>query len=244
MNQSSSSVINYTDVVFFFSSRRRHTRYWRDWSSDVCSSDLGAVLGEVGLFAATHLMGVVGFALGPVAAVGGLLLLVRVLSGRVALGVLLFLVAVATTLAARIPARLRFASEAYTEAGGVVGSGLYGAVDWAGGSIGAALALLLLYALGLSLLTGVTPTAAANSVRGGLETLLAWLRERRESRSAEREVRSARPSGTVDYPEEVPPLPEPPYEPEDVSETEKTRELDRKSTRLNSSHANISYAVF
>src|SRR3712207_7696204 len=23
-----------------FSSRRRHTRYWRDWSSDVCSSDL------------------------------------------------------------------------------------------------------------------------------------------------------------------------------------------------------------
>src|SRR3712207_988986 len=29
----------------FFSSRRRHTRYWRNWSSDVCSSDLrnGAV---------------------------------------------------------------------------------------------------------------------------------------------------------------------------------------------------------
>src|ERR1035437_11162048 len=26
---------------WFFSSRRRHTRYWRDWSSDVCSSDLG-----------------------------------------------------------------------------------------------------------------------------------------------------------------------------------------------------------
>src|SRR5207245_5171215 len=25
---------------FFFSSRRRHTRYYRDWSSDVCSSDL------------------------------------------------------------------------------------------------------------------------------------------------------------------------------------------------------------
>src|SRR5438445_92669 len=29
-------------AYFFFSSRRRHTRYWRDWSSDVCSSDLGA----------------------------------------------------------------------------------------------------------------------------------------------------------------------------------------------------------
>src|SRR3712207_8616480 len=28
------------DNLFFFSSRRRHTRYWRDWSSDVCSSDL------------------------------------------------------------------------------------------------------------------------------------------------------------------------------------------------------------
>src|SRR3712207_7426700 len=28
---------------FFFSSRRRHTRYWRDWSSDVCSSDLAFV---------------------------------------------------------------------------------------------------------------------------------------------------------------------------------------------------------
>src|SRR2546429_3967286 len=32
----SSSII----VFFFFSSRRRHTRCSRDWSSDVCSSDL------------------------------------------------------------------------------------------------------------------------------------------------------------------------------------------------------------
>src|SRR3712207_7371957 len=32
-------------VGVFFSSRRRHTRYWRDWSSDVCSSDLGRSLG-------------------------------------------------------------------------------------------------------------------------------------------------------------------------------------------------------
>src|SRR3712207_1889700 len=30
----------YVMFFFFFSSRRRHTRYWRDWSSDVCSSDL------------------------------------------------------------------------------------------------------------------------------------------------------------------------------------------------------------
>src|SRR5690606_40490258 len=27
-------------IYFFFSSRRRHTRFSRDWSSDVCSSDL------------------------------------------------------------------------------------------------------------------------------------------------------------------------------------------------------------
>src|SRR5690606_40833619 len=30
-------------LVFFFSSRRRHTRFSRDWSSDVCSSDLALV---------------------------------------------------------------------------------------------------------------------------------------------------------------------------------------------------------
>src|SRR5438874_9297439 len=31
---------------FFFSSRRRHTRSLRDWSSDVCSSDLREITGE------------------------------------------------------------------------------------------------------------------------------------------------------------------------------------------------------
>src|SRR5256885_5122700 len=29
-------------MLFFFSSRRRHTRLQGDWSSDVCSSDLAA----------------------------------------------------------------------------------------------------------------------------------------------------------------------------------------------------------
>src|SRR5690606_40154986 len=29
--------------LFFFSSRRRHTRFSRDWSSDVCSSDLSTL---------------------------------------------------------------------------------------------------------------------------------------------------------------------------------------------------------
>src|SRR5690606_41011685 len=35
------TTINLTYRYFFFSSRRRHTRFSRDWSSDVCSSDLG-----------------------------------------------------------------------------------------------------------------------------------------------------------------------------------------------------------
>src|SRR5207249_3861656 len=35
-------------LKFFFSSIRRHTRSKRDWSSDVCSSDLSLRLGESG----------------------------------------------------------------------------------------------------------------------------------------------------------------------------------------------------
>src|SRR5438105_6466186 len=34
----------FTSMSFVFSSRRRHTRSTRDWSSDVCSSDLVAVV--------------------------------------------------------------------------------------------------------------------------------------------------------------------------------------------------------
>src|SRR5256886_2151108 len=37
----------YTALLFFFSSRRRHTRFDCDWSSDVCSSDLGGEGGGV-----------------------------------------------------------------------------------------------------------------------------------------------------------------------------------------------------
>src|SRR2546430_11748716 len=32
-------------MFFFFSSRRRHTRFDCDWSSDVCSSDLPSLIG-------------------------------------------------------------------------------------------------------------------------------------------------------------------------------------------------------
>src|SRR3989337_266984 len=39
--------------VFFFSSRRRHTRCYRDWSSDVCSSDLTRLNSSDGIRDAT-----------------------------------------------------------------------------------------------------------------------------------------------------------------------------------------------
>src|SRR5204862_3380542 len=38
-----STSITWLSCIFFFSSRRRHTRSLRDWSSDVCSSDLVAL---------------------------------------------------------------------------------------------------------------------------------------------------------------------------------------------------------
>src|SRR3712207_9538140 len=48
-------------LCFFFSSRRRHTRYWRDWSSDVCSSNLARRVEHVALeplvAAGEHLLG-------------------------------------------------------------------------------------------------------------------------------------------------------------------------------------------
>src|SRR5205085_3339711 len=36
-------------LIFFFSSRRRHTRFDCDWSSDVCSSDLDALYASCAL---------------------------------------------------------------------------------------------------------------------------------------------------------------------------------------------------
>src|SRR3989442_6937226 len=46
-------------VSFFFSSRRRHTRCGRDWSSDVCSSDLhvGAIRHPDMPFSVDNLLG-------------------------------------------------------------------------------------------------------------------------------------------------------------------------------------------
>src|SRR5690606_29714692 len=44
-------------VYFFFSSRRRHTRFSRDWSSDVCSSDLAKTHATGAVNAALHAVG-------------------------------------------------------------------------------------------------------------------------------------------------------------------------------------------
>src|SRR5438309_3380035 len=41
-------VVCFYSFFFFFSSRRRHTRWNCDWSSDVCSSDLGAPIASCG----------------------------------------------------------------------------------------------------------------------------------------------------------------------------------------------------
>src|SRR5690606_29633320 len=41
-------------IIFFFSSRRRHTRFSRDWSSDVCSSDLIGALSVLGEYQNLH----------------------------------------------------------------------------------------------------------------------------------------------------------------------------------------------
>src|SRR2546430_9542686 len=53
---------------FFFSSRRRHTRFDCDWSSDVCSSDLSAhrelfnrIAGAVIVFFGAVLLGLIRF---------------------------------------------------------------------------------------------------------------------------------------------------------------------------------------
>src|SRR2546421_8729043 len=54
------------DCFFFFSSRRRHTRSDRDWSSDVCSSDLNTDFADVKMImtnAGSSLMGI-GYASG------------------------------------------------------------------------------------------------------------------------------------------------------------------------------------
>src|SRR5690625_7362441 len=51
------AVVLRIQLSFFSSSRRRHTRWPRDWSSDVCSSDLDDHLGRQELLAGDRFQG-------------------------------------------------------------------------------------------------------------------------------------------------------------------------------------------
>ena len=167
----------------------------------------GAFLGEAGLFVARNLLGEAGLALAPLAALGGLLLLLDRLPGRAVVGTALLLAGVATTFGAAMPRRLLFEAEAYPDAGGAVGSAVYYTVDLVGGSIGTVLALAFLYVLGLSLVTGISFAAALTATRDGVihlaeharsfgQNLRESLRDGREPRQdkppAKRERQAAR----------------------------------------------------
>jgi S-DNA-T family DNA segregation ATPase FtsK/SpoIIIE len=119
-------------------------------------SGRGAFLGDAGSWIVTQLFGLPGLALAPIAAVAGLLLLIDRLPGRVVAGVVLLLLAAAATFAASLQRGQMFSGRHYPEAGGILGSGLYWGVQGVGGAIAAGLVIGLLYALGLSLLTGVS----------------------------------------------------------------------------------------
>ena len=146
----------------------------------------GAFLGEAGLAAAKGLMGIFGLALAPLAMlVGSLLLLLEQLPRRRTLGATLLLLAGATTLAATLPEELRFDAATYPDHGGLLGSGLYTAIERAGGFVGAIFTLGALYALGFSLLAGVTLRVFARGMGDGARSLYvrlaAVLREKQSS---------------------------------------------------------------
>ncbi|HEY6714392.1 MAG TPA: DNA translocase FtsK [Rubrobacter sp.] len=149
------------------------------------ASGRGAFLGDAGSFVTAQLFGRVGLALAPLAAVAGLLLLLGRLRGGAVTGAALLLLAGAATFAAALPPRHLFSAGHYPETGGILGSGLYAGVQWAAGSIGAALAIALLYAIGLSLLTGVSFAAALAALKTVAEKVVGLARglwEKREGR--------------------------------------------------------------
>ena len=155
------------------------------------ASGRGAFLGDAGSWVVTHLLGLPGLALAPVAAVAGLLLLIDRLPGRVVAGVVLLLLAAAATFAATLQRGQMFSGRHYPEAGGILGSALYWGVQGIGGAIAAGLVIGLLYALGLSLVTGVSfarAFGALGSAGGKLAGLIgglpARIREGRERRPA------------------------------------------------------------
>ncbi|CAN5588813.1 hypothetical protein BH24ACT18_BH24ACT18_06720 [soil metagenome] len=185
-------------------------------------SGRGAFLGEAGLYVARGLLGDVGPALAPLAVAGGVLLVLDRLPGRAVFGATLLLLGVASTLAAAMPRRLLFANEAYREAGGVLGSAVYYAVDSVGGGIGSVLALALFFTLGLSLLTGVGFGAALLGARDGLASVAERLRGLGERLRASRQTTGdgeRREPRARDLHEELPPEPVAPPPPEDEKPT-------------------------
>ena len=128
----------------------------------------GAFLGEAGLVATTHLAGLIGYALAPLMALVGALLLLGRLPQRRILGVGLVLLAGAATLAAALPAELRFNTAVYPDSGGLLGSGLYATIHTVGGSVGAALVLVALCTAGLSLSLGISVGTAIRVLSHGV----------------------------------------------------------------------------
>ena len=150
----------------------------------------GALLGKISLVAATHLVGMIGFVLPPLAALAGSFMLLGRLGRRRTLGAVLLLLAGSTTLAATLPSELRFDAAAYPNRGGFLGSILYAATYQIGGSVGAAFALGFLYAAGLYLLTGFTLIAVVEAIGEGARYLypkLQTLREEHRVKNSRRE---------------------------------------------------------
>ena len=167
----------------------------------------GAFLGEAGFAALTHLLGPVGLALAPLAALAGVPLLIGSLPWLRTLGMALLLLAFATTLAGFLPENLRFDASVYPGRGGLLGSGLYSTIHTAGGTVAAVLALVFLYVVGVLLVTGVTlellaekADELARSLYSGLQGFL----EKRRSGGDRLTSGHAR--------EEVPPVEDPPPE--------------------------------
>ncbi len=165
-------------------------------------SGRGAFLGDAGSWVVTQLLGLPGLALAPVAAFAGLLLLIDRLPGRVVAGVVLLLLAAAATFAATLQRGQMFSGRHYPEAGGILGSGLYWGVQGVGGAIAAGLVIGLLYALGLSLLSGVSfATAfgalgsAGGKVAGWVGGLPARIRESRGKRPARSSTKADNKNG-------------------------------------------------
>ncbi|MDQ3637749.1 MAG: DNA translocase FtsK [Actinomycetota bacterium] len=181
----------------------------------------GAFLGEAGRAAVTSLLGLAGYALPPLAALAGLLLLLRRFPLGRSFGAALILLAAAMTLAIKLSPELRFDASASPNAGGLLGSGAYAAVHAAGGAIGAAIVLAALYTAGILLLVNVSPDTAGRTIGNAMRYLYsalsstvrelrAKLREKRErSQPAERDRPAGRESVRRDPPLSAEPSGEP-----------------------------------